>query len=75
MYYKNVSAMFDNIKIMAKIFLQPGRAAFCPCLCGRASAVVFKTDEVAPADKLAFSGRQTCILSEFLHAETLVSRC
>lgn len=68
MYYKNVSAMFDNIKIMAKIFLQPGRAAFCPCLCGRASAVVFKTDEVAPADKLAF-------LSEFLHAETLVSRC
>ena len=47
--------MFDNIKIMAKISLQPGHAAFCPCLCGRACAVVFKTDEVAPAGKAAFS--------------------
>lgn len=60
--------MFDNIKIMAKISLQPGHEAFCPCLCGRACAVVFKTDEVAPAGKAT-------ILSEFLHAETLVSRC
>ncbi|ADY34730.1 hypothetical protein Bacsa_0118 [Phocaeicola salanitronis DSM 18170] len=73
MYYKNVSAMFDNIKIMAKIFLQPGRAAFCPCLCGRASAVVFKTDEVAPADKLAFSASFYMLKPWFQGAETLVS--
>jgi hypothetical protein len=73
MYYKNVSAMFDNIKIMAKIFLQPGRAAFCPCLCGRASAVVFKTDEVAPADKLAFSASFYMLKPWFQDAETLVS--
>ncbi len=71
MYYKNVSAMFDNIKIMAKIFLQPGRAAFCPCLCGRASAVVFKT--VAPADKLAFSASFYMLKPWFQGAETLVS--
>lgn len=73
MYYKNISAMFDNIKIMAKIFLQPGRAAFCPCLCGRASAVVFKTDEVAPADKLAFSASFYMLKPWFQGAETLVS--
>ncbi len=73
MYYKNVSAMFDNIKIMAKIFLQPGRAAFCPCLCGRASAVVFKTDEVAPADKPAFSASFYMLKPWFQGAETLVS--
>ncbi|WP_144005162.1 hypothetical protein [Phocaeicola salanitronis] len=65
--------MFDNIKIMAKIFLQPGRAAFCPCLCGRASAVVFKTDEVAPADKLAFSASFYMLKPWFQGAETLVS--
>ena len=65
--------MFDNIKIMAKISLQPGRAAFCPCLCGRASAVVFKTDEVAPADKLAFSASFYMLKPWFQGAETLVS--
>lgn len=65
--------MFDNIKIMAKIFLQPGRAAFCPCLCGRASAVVFKTDEVAPADKPAFSASFYMLKPWFQGAETLVS--
>lgn len=73
MYYKNVSAMFDNIKIMAKISLQPGHAAFCPCLCGRASAVVFKTDEVAPADKPAFSASFYMLKPWFQGAETLVS--
>lgn len=65
--------MFDNIKIMAKISLQPGRAAFCPCLCGRASAVVFKTDEVAPADKPAFSASFYMLKPWFQGAETLVS--
>ena len=65
--------MFDNIKIMAKIFLQPGLAAFCPCLCGRASAVVFKTDEVAPADKPAFSASFYILITCFLGAVTLVS--
>ena len=47
--------MFDNIKIMAKISLQPGHAAFCPCLCGRASAVVFKTDEDKTQNKANLS--------------------